>query len=112
MSVNGTQFSSKDFEKNFKTHSIVHLTSPLYLPLSNGMVERFVDLFKRAIKKASGIETVNEELQKFLSIYPKALNVNASSGMVQAELMFPRKNCSVFDKLRATEKKIYERKNR
>lgn len=48
-----------------KIHSIVHLTSPPYNPSSNGMVERFVDVLKRAINAASGIETVNEELQRF-----------------------------------------------
>ena len=44
------------------------------------MVERFVDVFKRAVKKVNGIETLNKELQKFLFIYRITPNVNASSG--------------------------------
>ena len=54
------------------------------------MAERFVDVFKRAIKKASRIETVNEELQKMLSIYRITPNVNTSSGMVPRKI-FARK---------------------
>ena len=38
-------------------------------------------------------------------------NVNASSGMAPAEIMFDRKIHSVFDRLRPTEKKMVERKN-
>ena len=103
VSNNGTQFSSKDFEKFCKIHSIVRLTSPPYYPWSNRMVERFVNAFKRAIKKTSGIE--------FLSIYHRTPNVNASSGMAPVELTFARKIRSVFDKLRPREKKIDELKN-
>ena len=91
MSDNTTQFSSKDFENFCKIHSIVQLTSQSYLPKSSGLAGRFVDVFKRAIKKASGIETVNEELQKFLSIYCITPNVNAILEMAPAELLFARK---------------------
>ena len=70
------------------------------------MMERFVDMFKRAIKKASGIETVNI----FLSINGIIPNVNASSGIVPAKLMLARKIYLVFYKLRPTEKKMDERK--
>ena len=86
MSDNRTQFSSKDFENFCKIHSIVPLTSPPYHPRSNGMAERFIDVFERAIKKTSGIETVNEELRKFSSIHRITPNVNASSEMAPAEL--------------------------
>ena len=72
------------------------------------MAESFGDVFKRAIKTTSGIETVNEELQKFLSIY--RITPNASLGMAPAELLFARKIPLVFDKLRPTEKKMEERK--
>ena len=66
-------------------------------------------MFKRAIKKVSGIETVNEDLQKFLSIY-RIPNANSISGMASAELIFTRKIRSVFDRMRPTEKKMDERK--
>ena len=56
-----TQFSSKEFENFCKIHSIVYWTSPPYHSMSNGMAERFVDVFKRAIK-ASGLKTANKVL--------------------------------------------------
>ena len=105
VSDNATQFSLKNF---YKIHLIVHLTSPPYHPRSNGMTERLFDVFKRAIK-ANGNETVNEELQKFLSTFYITPNVNASSGMALVELLFSRKIRSVFDRLIPTEKKIQQR---
>ena len=73
-------------------------------------MERFVDVFKRAIKKANGIKAENEELQEFLSIYRITPNPNANTNMSPAELMFARKIRSIFDKLipskNGNEKKI------
>ena len=69
VSDNGTPFTSEEFENFCKLLSINHLKSAPYHPRSNGLVERFIDVFKRAIKKANGIETENEELKEFLSIY-------------------------------------------
>ena len=65
VSDNGTPFTSKEFENFCK----LLLKSAPDHPRSNGLVERFIDVFKRVIKKANGIETENEELQGFLSIY-------------------------------------------
>ena len=62
-------------------------------------MERFIDIFIRAIKKANGIEAENEELQEFLSFYRVTPNPNTSVNMFPAELMFARKIRSVFDKL-------------
>ena len=68
--------------------SINHLKSAPYHPRSNGLVERFIDVFKRAIKKANGIETENEELKEFLSIYRITPNPNTNTNMSPVELMF------------------------
>ena len=57
VSDNGTPFTSKEFESFCKLLSINHLKSAPYHPRSNGLVERFINVFKRAIKKANGIET-------------------------------------------------------
>ena len=97
VSDNAMQFSLIDFENFCWIHSIVHFTSPPYHPRSNGMAERFVDVFKRAIKKASWIETMNEELQKFSFIYRITPDINANSGMALAKLIFARKIHSIFD---------------
>ena len=99
VSDNDTPFTSKEFENFYKLLSINHLKSAPYLPRSNGLVERFIDVFKRAIKKANGIETKNEVLQEFLSIYRITPNPNTNANMSPAELMFAMKIRSIFDKL-------------
>ena len=99
VSDNDTPFTSNDFENFCKLQSINHLKSAPYHPRSNGLVERFIDVFKRAIKKANGVETENEELQECLSIYQIIPNPNTNGNMSPAELMFARKIRSIFDKL-------------
>ena len=58
-----------------------------------------MDWWKRAIKKANGIETENEELQEFLSIYRIAPNPDTNANKSPAELMFAWKIRLIFDKL-------------
>ena len=72
---------------------------------------KFIDVFKRAIQKASEIETMNEELQKLLFIYHITPNLNVISRISPAELMFARKNRLVFDKLRPRENKMDQIRN-
>ena len=62
VSDNGTPFTSKEFENFCKLLSINHLKLAPYHPRSNGLVERFNNVFKRAIKKVNGIKAENEEL--------------------------------------------------
>ena len=76
-----------------------HLKLAPYHPRSNGLVERFIDVFKRAIKKTNRIEAENEKLQEFLSIYQITPNLNTNASMSQAEQMFAWKIRSVFDQL-------------
>ena len=99
VSDNGTPFTSKEFENFCKLLSINHLKWAPYHPRSNGLVERFINVFKRAIKKANGIKAENEELQEFLSIYRITPNPNTNANMSSGELMFARKIRSLFDKL-------------
>ena len=91
VSDNGIPFASKEFENFCKLPSIIHLKSAPNHPRSNGLVERFIDVFKIPIKKANGIEAENEELQEFLSIYRITPNPNTNANMSPAELMFSRK---------------------
>ena len=62
-----------------------------YHPKSNGLVEKFIGVFLRAIKKANGVKAENEELQEFLSIYRITPNPNTNTNMFPAKLMFARK---------------------
>uniref|UniRef100_A0A1I8BGC7 Integrase catalytic domain-containing protein n=1 Tax=Meloidogyne hapla TaxID=6305 RepID=A0A1I8BGC7_MELHA len=53
-SDNGTQFSSSELAKFCKEYGIKQTFTPPFHPQSNGQVERFVDTFKRAMKKGKG----------------------------------------------------------
>ena len=67
VSDNGTPFT--EFENFCELLLINHLKLERYHPRSNRLVEKFIDVFKRAIKKANRIEAENKELKEFLSIY-------------------------------------------
>ena len=91
--------SSKEFEEFCKALSIEHLTTAIYHPRSNGLAERFVDTFKRALKKNQDMDTDEKSLENFLSVYRITPNPNTNSGLSPAELMFARKIRSVFDRI-------------
>ena len=99
VSENGTQFTSKEFEQFCKALSIEHLTTAIYHPRSNSLAERFVDTFKRALKKNQGMDTDEKSLENFLSVYRITPNLNTNAGSSPAELMFTRKIRSVFDRI-------------
>ena len=65
VSDNSTPFTSKEFEHFCKLLSINHLKLASYHPRSNGLVERFFDVFKRAIIKAS-----KQKMRDYKNFYP------------------------------------------
>ena len=99
VSDNGTQFTSKELEEFCKALSIEHLTTAIYHPRSNGLAERFVDTFKRVLKKNQGMDTDEKSLEIFLSVYRITPNPNTNAGLSPAELMFARKIRSAFDRI-------------
>uniref|UniRef100_A0A8D8N962 Uncharacterized protein K02A2.6 n=1 Tax=Culex pipiens TaxID=7175 RepID=A0A8D8N962_CULPI len=63
VSDNGTQFTSAEFLEFCTTNGIQHLTTAPFHPQSNGQAERFVDTFKRAVKKIqAGRSSIDEAL--------------------------------------------------
>ena len=98
VSNNGSQFMSSEFKKFCQTFSVEHITIAQYHPRSNGPAERFVDTFKRALRKARDTPTA-KAIQHFLQVYRVTPNKNAPSAMLQAEVIFARKITSVFGKL-------------
>ena len=51
---NGAQFTSDEFAHFMKVNGIKHIRSAPYHPASNGLAERFVQTFKRAMKPVKG----------------------------------------------------------
>lgn len=95
----GTQFTSSEFKFFFKSLAIEHIFTSLYHPRSNGQAERFVNTFKRALRKSEGEESDEIMIQQFLSVCCITRNSNNVSGMLLTELMFARKIRCVFNKL-------------
>ena len=90
VSDNGTQSTSKEFKEFCKALSIEHLTTAIYHPRPNGLAERFVDTFKRALKKNHGMDTDEKSLENFLSVNRITHNPNTNASLSPAELMFAR----------------------
>ena len=63
VSDNGIQFTGSEFKMFCKSLGIDHITTSLYYPRSNGRTEKFVDTFKRALKKTNGTGTDDGNIQ-------------------------------------------------
>ena len=70
VSDNGSQFTSKEFEKFCVNNGIVHRTSAAYKPSTNGQAERVVQILKSAIKQAQLTHTdVSAQIAKYFLDY-------------------------------------------
>ena len=84
----------------------------VYHPRSNGQAEKFVDTFKRALRKNQGMNTIERSIQKYLAVYRITTNLNMGSVLLPAELMFVRRIYSVFNRLLPSlAKKTAEKEN-
>lgn len=101
VSDNGTQFKSADFEQFCMENGINHITTAPFHPQSNGQAERFVDSFKRAIKKIEeGEGNIKQVLDTFLLTYRTTPNPNVPGGKSPAEVMYNRPIRTSLDLLR------------
>ncbi|XP_038119282.1 uncharacterized protein K02A2.6-like [Culex quinquefasciatus] len=92
VSDNGTQFTSAEFLEFCSTNGIQHLTTAPFHPQSNGQAERFVDTFKRAVKKIqAGRSSIDEALDVFLMTYRTTPNRQVEGGVSPSEAMFGRR---------------------
>ena len=64
---NGPCFTSSEFEQFLLKNELAHKTSPPYHPASNGLAERAVQTFKKAMLKMS--ESLPTRLSRFLFRY-------------------------------------------
>ncbi|XP_062700588.1 uncharacterized protein K02A2.6-like [Aedes albopictus] len=101
VSDNGTQFTSSEFQQFCSDSGIDHVTTAPFHPQSNGQAERFVDTFKRALKKIQeGKVGVGEALDVFLLTYRTTPNRQVDEGKSPSEAMFGRRIRTSLDLLR------------
>ncbi|XP_065083396.1 uncharacterized protein K02A2.6-like [Ochlerotatus camptorhynchus] len=101
VSDNGTQFTSSEFQKFCSDSGIDNVTTAPFHPQSNGQAERFVDTFKRALKKIQeGKNCVGEALDIFLLTYRTTPNRQVEDGKSPSEAMFGRRIRTSLDLLR------------
>ncbi|XP_055614957.1 uncharacterized protein K02A2.6-like [Toxorhynchites rutilus septentrionalis] len=101
VSDNGTQFTSAEFAQFRLENGVDHVTTAPFHPQSNGQAERFVDKFKRAIKKIrEGRGPIQNALDIFLMTYRTTPNVSAPGGKSPSEVMFGRRIRTSLDLLR------------
>ena len=111
VSDNGAQFTGSEFKTFCKTLGIDYITTSLCHPKSNGLAERFIDTFKRALK-TNGTGTDDGNIQQSFSIYRITPNPNGISGISPAELIFSRKIRSLFNRLLPKKKRSYQNRTK
>ena len=86
VSDNGPQFASKTFTDWCNAQLIAHLTSAPFHPASKGQAERFVGVFKQAMKRAVREKKKSKHLalRDFLQQYP--VTTHCRTGQTPAEL--------------------------
>jgi hypothetical protein len=104
VSDKGPQFTSQDFKDFCKANAINHILSPPYHPSSNGRAERFVDTFKRGLRKLRGEGDLDSILDTFLLTYRSTPNTLLPQQQCPAEMLFGRKPRTTLDLLRPTTK--------
>ncbi|XP_053699402.1 uncharacterized protein K02A2.6-like [Sabethes cyaneus] len=98
---NGTQFKSAEFSEFCCENGIRHMTTVPFHPQPNGQAERFVDTFKRAVKKIQeGEGSVKLALDIFLLTYRSTPDPNVPGRKSPAEAMYNRPLRTSLDLLR------------
>lgn len=103
VSDNGTQFTSEQFQSWCNVNGIHHILTSPYSPMSNGQAERFVDTFKRSMKKLESEGNIDDNLEVFLKTFRSTPNVNCPDQKSPAEVLLGRKIRSTLDLLKPPE---------
>jgi len=97
VSDNASCFTSDEFESFLNKNGIQHVTSPVYHPSSNGLVEWAVQTFKEGMKKLQD-SSVQTRVSRFLFHY--RTTPQTVTGQSPAELLNSRKYRTALDTLR------------
>ena len=99
VSDNGPPFNSQNFATFMKSNGIKHIRSTPYQPSTNGLAERFVQTFKRALKTSEGNgKPVHHRLASFLFSYRNT--THATTNREPSELFLKRELRTCMDLLR------------
>ena len=105
VSDNGPQFTAEEFEAFIKANGIKHIRSAPYHPSTNGLAERFVQTFKRAMKagEKDGL-SLTTRLSQLLLCYRST--PHATTNVSPSELFLQRKIRTRFDLLKPDLKNV------
>ena len=97
VSDNGRRFVSVEFRSFLKDNGIRQITSAPYHPASNGLAERFVRTFKKALKAGRGLD-LDLLIDRFLMSYRNS--PHATTGETPSCLLLKRRMRTRLDLLR------------
>ncbi|KAK3781052.1 hypothetical protein RRG08_046355 [Elysia crispata] len=99
VSHNAPNFTSDEFKNFVRSNAIKHITSAPYHPATNGIAERFVQIFKNAMKSAKkDCGSLHTKLSKFLLAYRNSQHY--TTGESPARLLLGRSTRTRLDCLR------------
>ena len=96
---NGPQFTSDEFAQFMQDNGIKHILCAPYHPAANGLAERFVQTFKRAMKAGEKDgSSLNHRLTRFLLRYRST--PHNTTNVAPSELFLGHNLCTLFDLLK------------
>ena len=98
-SDNGTTFTAMEFSEFCTSNGIRHICSTPYYPATNGKAERFVQVFKIALRSGSQAD-LDTELEVFRFLQRYRTTPHSSTGRTPSNLLFGRTIRSTLDFLK------------